>query len=117
MVTSITSPNSSFPTSARHFVRNGDTEGFTNVAACVTIDGHGYDARNSQPCHKGFYNSKDAYDLCKQCPYGYTTMGVGMGVNQSSCGIAPGFGFVASVGAVVPCPIGEFLRPLTMCCC
>lgn len=50
MVTALTSPNASFPTSASYFVRNGDSEGFVDVAACVTIDGHGYDSRNSQPC-------------------------------------------------------------------
>jgi hypothetical protein len=50
MVTALTSPNASFPTSASYFVRNGDSEGFVDVAACVTVDGHGYDSRNSQPC-------------------------------------------------------------------
>ena len=107
MVTAIMSPNESYPNSASFFVRNGDAEGFTSELACVNIDGYGYDSRFSQPCRKGWYNAHDTRGLCTQCPYGLTTAGVGVGANSSDCGIAPGFGYLATVGAVMPCPIGE----------
>lgn len=50
MVTSLTAPNASFPTSAQYFVRNGDTEGFIDPMACVTIAGYGYNGRVAQAC-------------------------------------------------------------------
>lgn len=105
----VTVHNSSYPTSYLYYINNGDgdgTEGFTDVLACVTIDGYGYNGRVAQPCDKGFWNSKDNYDACKACAYGLTTEGVGKGVSQASCGMAAGFGLVG--GSVVPCPIGTY---------
>lgn len=64
-------------------------------------------ARYSQPCRKGWYSAHDTRGLCTQCPYAHTTAGVGVGANISDCGIAPGFGWLAAVKAIVPCPIGK----------
>jgi hypothetical protein len=58
-----------------------------------------------QACPKGSYNSRDNYQDCKTCPYGYTTEGVGKGFTNSSCGVAKGFGQYD--GKMQPCPIGE----------
>lgn len=68
MVTAISSPNASYPNSAKHFVQNGDSMGFTNVMACVTIDGYNYDSRNSQPCHKGGWTGRSLHGTCVSKP-------------------------------------------------
>jgi hypothetical protein len=39
-----------YPNSTRHYVKNGDAEGFASELACVTADGFGYSGRDSQPC-------------------------------------------------------------------
>lgn len=86
--------NSSYPKSNSFFTNNTDgTFGFTNVLACVTQDGYGYNSRVSQMCEKGYYNARDTRSDCTACAYGLTTAGVGAGVTEGNCGIAPGFGF------------------------
>ena len=111
MVTSLSGSNSSFSLSAQYFSNNADgTKGFTDVRACVTIDGYGYNGRVAQACDMGFYNSKNNYEACKPCPYGLTTEGVGKGYTLASCGIAKGFGYSSAANGSVPCPIGKFIH-------
>lgn len=105
MVTS--SDKAAFPNSASYFVDNGDgSRGFVDLRACVTRAGYGYSSRNAEPCAAGWYNGKDTYDICKACPYGTTTAGVGLGVTVADCKVAPGFGFHSN--QLMGCPIGEF---------
>jgi hypothetical protein len=110
-----------FPNSASHFVDNGDgTRGFVNVNACVTRAGFGYASRQSDMCAEGTYNGKDTYDVCKLCPFGTTTAGVGLGVTVDDCKLAPGFGF--QDGRIGKCPVGkalvqQHLCPLVFACC
>lgn len=44
--------------------------------------------------------------LLQACAFGLTTQGSGKGVNESSCGIALGYGNVD--GTIMPCPIGTY---------
>jgi hypothetical protein len=106
MITSTDKIN--FPNSASHFVDNGDgIRGFVNVNACVTRAGFGYASRQSDMCAEGTYNDKDSYDICKPCPFGTTTAGVGLGVTVDDCKLARGFGF--HDGRIGNCPVGKAL--------
>lgn len=54
--------------------------------------------------------------LLQRCAYGMTTAGIGVGVKESDCGIAPGFGY--ETGAyynmtIMECPIGKLLPCVT----
>jgi hypothetical protein len=104
MVTS--SDAAAYPNSASFFVDNKDgTRGFVDPKACVTKAGFGYSSRSAEACPKGWYNQKDTWDICKICPYGSTTAGVGEGVTVADCKLAPGFGFHSN--QILACPVGE----------
>lgn len=105
----VASTSSAFPSSAQYYVRNGDSEGFADERACVTIDGYGMVGRASQPCDIGFWNVRGNRDACKPCDWGYTTPSVGRGTAKSMCGVAAGFGWDATARAVLPCPIGKLV--------
>lgn len=96
--------------------KNADgTAGFMSPLTCVTKAGWGYNGRNSYKCDKGTYNSKDSYSNCKPCTFGLTTAGVGAGVKESDCGIAPGHGYEFTAfynTTVVECPIGKHFLPI-----
>jgi hypothetical protein len=102
----VTANTADYSKSAAFYVKQGDAEGYTDVRACVTVDGYGYNGRNSQPCETGTYNARNNLESCKPCGFGYTTEGVGKGVTFASCGVAAGYGYDAVLQAVVPCPIG-----------
>lgn len=105
MVTS--SDAATFPNSASYFVDNKDgTRGFVDPKACVTKAGFGYSSRSAEACPKGWYNGQDTLDICKLCPYGTTTAGVGVGVTVADCKLAPGFGFHSN--QILACPVGEW---------
>lgn len=106
----VTSKDGDYSNSAQFYIKQGDAEGYTDVKACVTKDGYGYNGRNSQPCEAGTYNARNTYDTCKPCGFGLTTEGVSKGITFASCGLAAGFGYDAVLKAVVPCPIGESTR-------
>lgn len=102
------------------YVKNADgTSGFVSPYACVTKAGWGYNGRNSYKCDKGYYNNKDTYSECKPCKFGLTTAGLGLGVKESDCGIAPGYGYGFTAyynSSIVECPIGEFLTAVPCAC-
>lgn len=104
--------NSSYSNSLKYFANtsaifSASEGGFTNVAACVTQDGWGYNGRVAQKCDKGTYNAKNNYDTCKACAYGLTTPDIGAGVTSADCGMGPGFG-KGSDGQIRECPIGTY---------
>jgi hypothetical protein len=68
--------------------------------------GYGYNGRIAQKCDQGTYNEGDNQALCKLCPLGLTTDGVGAGKRLSDCKAAPGW------GAGAKCPVG-MLNTLT----
>jgi hypothetical protein len=56
--------------------------------------------------------------LLQRCKYGMTTAGLGAGVKESDCGIAPGFGYEAGAYynmTIMECPIGEFFCACGAC--
>lgn len=66
----VASTSAAFPNSARYYVRNGNSEGFADERACVTIDGYGMVGRAAQPCDVGTWNVRDNRDACKPCDWG-----------------------------------------------
>jgi len=53
----------------------------------------------------------DTYITCTACGFGLTTLGPGLGVRESSCGIAPGHGWGMTQYfnmSIIQCPVGEF---------
>lgn len=80
------------------------TFGFTDVKACVTQAGYGYNGRVAQQCEKGYWNTANNYDDCTACAYGLTTSAVGAGTKESDCGMNAGFGG----SPVRECPIGTY---------
>lgn len=90
------------PASAKYLAATG----YTSVLACVTKPGYGFSGRGAQLCDKGTYNPGGNLDACKECRFGTTTTGVGVGKTAADCVVAAGFGFVD--GALAACPIGTY---------
>lgn len=104
-----TEANTKYSLSAPYLRTNADgTGGFVGVMACVTKPGFGLTGRGGQKCDPGFYNPGNNYDACTKCPFGYTTLGAGLGITAADCVTDLGYGLVN--GLMGECPIGE-------CCC